>query len=166
MARFYVSLFFLIPLTLSLSGCLPVEDTTPSSALFPASSQYGAEVRRDFSGQLSKNASRRDVELHALFGSFYAERSSQELRPVLDSLNKGFYQDDNGKRIYRVESVNQAQQILAKSWKYEKWSPNSALAKRFASASNASIAILGNSDQRILFFDQSDQLIGVYPKAS
>ena len=161
---------FIITLTalgLMATSCVPLEDTTPSSALFPASTSNGATIRPDFSKQLNQNAPRQEVELHALYGAFYADRKLTENRPVFESLDKGYFKDaQNGKRIYRVKTVSEAQKILGNSWKSEKWAASSDLGKRFQMSAYTSIAVLNGKDQRILFFDQSERLVGVYPKAS
>jgi hypothetical protein len=144
-----------------VAGCVPDEDTSPSAALFPTT--YFGEVRPDFSEQLANHASREDVEFHALLGAQFAETESEELAAIRESLALGYFvHPDNGKRLYRVESIEQAQQILP-TWDEERWSEE--LLGKFKEVPNASVAIIGLNDQRILFFDQSEQLVGIYPAA-
>lgn len=146
------------------AGCTPDEDTSPSAALFPTT-HYG-EVRPDFSRQLAARAQRRDAELHALLGVHYSEIERNEIQLVQEGLETGFYEHpQSGKRIYRVQSITQAQQILEKVWPEEKWAePGSELASQFQATPNASVAIMGQNDQRILFFDQENHLSRVYPE--
>ena len=147
-----------------VTGCVPDEDTSPSAALFPTT-HYG-EVRPDFTSKVASRAARTEVELFALFGVSYNDQDRRELESVQDALNQGFYANPtNGKKIYRIQSLSQAQQLLQHSWKDEKWVPDSILAKHFLMTPNASVALIGQNDQRILFFDQSNQLAGVYPEA-
>lgn len=128
-------------------------------------SHYG-EVRPDFSGPLTSKASREDVELLALFGVCYRDQDRKELKPVQDALSQGFYVNpQNGKKVYRVNAISQAQLLLQGAWEEEHWQPDSNLAKQFASTPNASVAIIGQNDQRILFFDEQNHLIGVFPTA-
>jgi len=143
------------------AGCVPDEDTSPSAALFPTS--YFGETRPDFTEQLGNHAPREEVELHALLGTQFAETEAKELEVIREALALGyFFHPDNGKRLYRVQSIEQAQQILP-AWDEEHWSEE--LAGKFKEIPNASVAIFGLKDQRILFFDESDQLVGVYPAA-
>lgn len=147
-----------------LAGCVPDEDTAPSAALFPTT--HFGEVRPDFTGQLTSNSARQEVELMALFGVCYKDQDSRELKPVSEALSRGFYSNpQNGKRVYRVHSIAQAQELLQNSWEEEHWNSDSKLSKQFATTPNATVAIIGQTDQRILFFDQSNHLIGVYPSA-
>lgn len=169
------SLISLVMLSLmaSLSGCVtsdtlgtgttPASASAPSAALFPTT--YYGEVRRDFSDQLSSKADRSEVELHALLGKHFADRDREELQTIYNELCQGSYQNETGSsRVYRVSSLEEAQKVL--DWNPDKWKPDSELAKFFEQNPSATVAILGNEDQRILFFDQSNHLAAVYPTAS
>lgn len=146
------------------SGCSPDEDTSPSAALFPTT-HYG-EVRPDFSRQLAARVQRSDAELHALLGVHYAEIEKNDIQQVREGIATGFYEHpQSGRRIYRVQSIGQAQQILGETWPEEPWTePGSDLASQFQVTPNASIAIMGRNDQRILFFDHENHLSRVYPE--
>lgn len=147
-----------------MGGCVPDEDTSPSAALFPTT--HFGEVRPDFTNQLTNRATRNDVELYALFGVSYVDYDQKSLRPVEDALVQGFYSNPkNGKKIYRVQSIGQARELLQNMWSEEEWEMDSDLANQFKLTPNASIALIGAKDQRILFFDQGNQLAQVYPKA-
>lgn len=147
-----------------LAGCVPDEDTSPSAALFPTT--HFGEVRPDFANHLASRASRHDAELFALFGVCYSDLDKWTLKPVEEALDHGFYANPkNGKRVYRIQSITQAQQLLEGSWSEENWAPDSALANQFKITPNATVALIGEKDQRILFFDQANQLAVVYPEA-
>jgi hypothetical protein len=145
-------------------GCSPDEDTSPSAALFPTT--YYGEVRPDFSRQLAARAQRGDAELHALLGVHYSEIEKDEIQLVREGLATGFYEHpQSGKKIYRIQSIGQARQILGEVWPEEEWAePGSELASQFQVTPNASIAIMGQNDQRILFFDHENHLSRVYPE--
>ena len=147
---------------LSLSGCVPDEDTSPSAALFPAA-PYG-EAKLDFSKQLASHAAREAVEFHALLGPRYAEKEQAQLETIRAGLTQGYYVDSSsGNSIYRVQSMEQARQFLP-GWDEKQWAGDSALAEKFRELPNASVAIIGQKEQRIFFFDQSNQLASVYPQ--
>ncbi len=145
-------------------GCLPDEDTTPSSALFPTT-HYG-EVRPDFTGLVASHADRETVELYALYGAQSGEIDRKSLKPIQDALmQQGCCENAaNGRKVYRTQSMVQAQQLLQSLWPEEKWTPDSELAKRFVMAPNSTVAMFGQNDQRIMFFDSANRLLEVYPK--
>ena len=163
--RWNLTVFLTGVATLLGTGCVPDEDTQPSSALFPVS-HYG-EVRPDFSTQLASRVVREDAELFALLGTNFSNRQKKELDLIKQGLSNGVYVSPNdGKRIYRINSMDQARKLLGESWSEETWKEKSDLAKFFDQAPNASVAFMGQNDQRILFFDQTNHLVGVFPKAS
>lgn len=163
---------------ISLSiGCVPiVEDTTPSAALFPTKGNYayttvGASAqinnKADFSGLLKLNAPRRKVELTAVHGAHFNSRKSRsDITNAWEEIESGSYLGKDGKQVYRVNTIGQAQQILKTSWTKESWAANSNLATTFQKLPNASVVKLSPTDQRILFFDKSNRLVGCYPSAN
>jgi hypothetical protein len=156
-----VGVFALLAVTV---GCLPDEDTSPSTALFP-STHYG-DVRPDFTGLVASHADREAVELYALFGAQSGDIDQKTLKPIQEALGQqGSCENSaNGRKVYRTQTMIQAQQLLQTAWPQEKWTPESDLAKRFAMAAHSTVAMFAQTDQRILFFDSANRLVEVYPK--
>ncbi len=104
--------------------------------------------------------------MHALFGRLYTEKPPKEVKPIIGALEQGFYEcPASGKRVYRINSISQAQQILGHKWTDESWGESSVLANQFRITPSASVAVMGDNDQRLVFFDQSNQLVAVYPRS-
>ncbi len=152
---------------LSLTGCIPDDEggTPPSAALFPVT--YYGEVPPDFSGRIAQRAPRLDSEFYALLGTHYADTDPAVLASLRDSLEHGLTRSPDGRKtICRVRSPEQARAILGEDWAGSSWVDDSPLAEGFRQYPNATVVVLGLDDQRILFFDSRDRLVGEYPESS
>lgn len=173
-----------------LCGCVTEENAAPSAALFPGGdcvpssatqsstppagpptsapgSGGGASAAAAVPGNLAAagTASRVDTEIQTLYGDSQ-NRDKKKLQSLREAIESGYFEDKNtGKRLYRIQTLYQAQQILQRVWSADHWNANSELTRRFKEVPNASVTIVGEKDQRILFFDQSGRLLSAYSQS-
>lgn len=141
--------------------------TKPSPASQPSRNLSTSSSARSTTPSTGATQPRYEVEIRTLYGNAFNINDQKLSKPLQAALEQGYFEDKNtGKRLYRIQSLYQAQQILKLVWSEDHWVPDSELSKRFQTVPNASVVIVGPSDQRILFFDQSGHFIGVYTPAS
>ena len=122
-----------------------------------------------FTDLLKQNASRIDVELIAALGEHYKTDDFLDVpklkKAVIHNLSISRESMDSpyGDKVYRVTKVTQASRILADTWPGIDFSPDSKLGLLFKCYPRASIALMECDNQRILFFDDADHLVAIYP---
>lgn len=124
-----------------------------------------------FTNLLSRCAPREEVELFAsLINSRYdndlSEFESSQIASVKRSLEaegkylRGWY----AMGVYRVESIDDAMTILRKGSGWYASDFDDKVRQYFQRYPNATVAIMGNDDQRIFFFDKADRLVAYRTK--
>jgi hypothetical protein len=126
------------------------------------------ETPEDFSGHLNRHASRLDVELAAALGQNYQKGNRDEIQTVTRSLShsgsfKGFPSHPFGNSVHRVRRCSEAEALLKNTWASDRFLPDSELSRLFLQYPNASVVMMDADDQQILFFNQRDILMGIYP---
>lgn len=153
-AAFAVSLF--------LSSCLHRD--------IPGDSIVG-EGAEDFSLLVQRRTTRMDAELTAALGHDYRGREPREVETVRSSLSRhgefrGYPSHRFGNSVFRVSKREQAARLLENTWPAERLSTGSKLARLFEQYPNATVAMMDADDQQVLFFDERDSLVVVYPPGS
>ena len=158
---------FILTSILSGTSCAP-----SGSILSPVVVQQNE--RYDFFAELLKiSAPRIDVEVIAALGKDYERINFNGFngialkKDVVRSLNSTGISRDSpyGNEVHRVTNVSQAKEILAQTWPSVDFNADSEIDLLFRKFHKASVALMECDHQRILFFDENDRLVAIYPEA-